>query len=111
MSEPPPPGPARVHADLEIEGPGTRMRLTGRGGPLRLELDGAPPRTGPRGARRVGDGLARAGIRLEVVDGRGRRLAVAGHGVRSLAGRLLGAGPHVRPTPRGVWRRLRGRRS
>ncbi len=78
------------------------IRVTGEGdGPVRVVV-GGPLRVGPRRARRVASALAASGTRLEVRDGRGRALAVAGPGVRSPIGRALLGTARVRPTARGL---------
>jgi hypothetical protein len=95
-----------LDGDLVLEGPeGRRLHLVAAGRDLALRVEGPPPPAGRATLARTGTLLAQAGLRLEVTDARGRRLALAGRGVRSPLGRLVGAGWHVRPAARALFRR------
>jgi hypothetical protein len=87
-----------LDARLTIDGPGSRLTLTGRGRSMVLETDGVPSFRGPlnlmgisrRHAGRVARILEATGLTLHVTRS-GRRVASLGSGVResklmSLAG-------------------------
>ncbi|HWH13857.1 MAG TPA: hypothetical protein VNT51_03865 [Miltoncostaeaceae bacterium] len=97
-----------VRGELLAFGPGTRLRLRGDGAVLRVEVAGALPGGRARAAA-LADRLAAAGVRLDLRDGAGRTLGVAGARVRSPLGRLLTGSARVRPTARGVIAAVRGR--
>jgi hypothetical protein len=99
--------PPGVRADLRIEGPGLHGQLVGEGSELRLLLAEGAGSQVPRGhARAMADELGRLGVRLDVRDPRGRRLMLAGAGVRSWFGRFLVGSSRARPTVRAALARV-----
>lgn len=117
----------QVQADLTIEVDGTTSHLSTDGDRLVLESShpervwasflasalpaGVGDLNGPRAVGRVGDGLAEAGLRLEVTGPAGT-VAHLGQGVNSRAGRVLTGSSAVGPGAPGamaalVWHRSR----
>ncbi len=102
----------RVEADLGIDVDGTPAHLAGNGSTLilssphpervwRAVVSAALPAAvgdlnGPRALGRVGDGLAEAGLRLQVSGPHGT-VADLGHGVHSRLGHLVTGSTAVAP--------------
>ena len=107
-----PPSTLAVAADLTVEGPGLQGRLLGRGAELQLRLTSFGGRPASRGGLRSGAAvLERAGLRLTVIDERGRRIASAGRDVWSPLGRAIVGTPRVRLSWRAIVRSVRARRT
>lgn len=103
-----PPSTLSVAADLTVDGPGLAGRLLGRGSELQLRLTSL--RGGGLSGASLRPGAAvleRAGLRLTVIDERGRRIASAGRDVSSPVGRILIGTRRVRLSWRAIVRGVR----
>ena len=106
-----PPSTLTVEADLSVDGPGFAGRLLGKGSELQLRLTSL--RSGGLSGASLRSGAAvleRSGLRLTVLDERGRRIASAGRDVSSPVGRILVGTRRVRLSWRAILRGVRPRR-
>lgn len=90
-----------MHGDLVAQGEGAVLRVRAEGRDIEVRVEGDPHPHARPPLRPAARALAARGLRVSVVDARGRRLVRLGRGV-------VGG---VRPTLQGVMAALRARRA
>jgi hypothetical protein len=99
-----------IRGDVNVTGEGLSATLSGDGEVLLLTVH---EMTAPKGVRRwissAAGNLADVDNQLQVRDSKGRLLATAGSGIRSLVGRILVGSFAVRPRVLNIVRQRRNR--